>query len=417
MLPGKRLPWYYGWNVLAVAMVFQAMTFGIGLYCFTFWVVPWTEEFSVGRGEVMMVFFTMQVVMGLAAPFAGRAVDGRSIRALVIAGALSMGAGLALAGMATSLWQILVLYGTLFVPGLLLAGPMTAQALAAKWFTRRRGLAIGISTVGTSLGGFLTPLLVTGLQAAYGWRDANLMLALIVVVAVVPLVWLFVRNSPEAAGMPGEVGEDGSPAVSAERFPVWTTTSILRTPVFWMMVLAFTPVVTAMGAIQQNLAPFAADRGFDAQATSVLVSIMALVMVGAKVFFGAMADRWDHRYLFLFAQALMAGVFVMARGEIDYGGLVIVCVLLGCAGGGMLPLLGAVVGSRFGAAAFGQVMGLLGPFTTLAAVGPWIAGYVRDASGSYDQAWIIFLFMLIPAAVGSLSLGARRAPVSSAAVG
>jgi len=172
-----------------------------------------------------------------------------------------------------------------------------------------------------------------------------------------------------------------------------------------------------MGAIQQNLAPFAADRGFDAQATSVLVSVMALVMVGAKVFFGAMADRWDHRYLFLFAQALMAGVFVMARGEIDYSGLLIVCVLLGCAGGGMLPLLGAVVGSRFGAAAFGQVMGLLGPFTTLAAVGPWIAGYVRDASGSYDEAWIIFLFMLIPAAVGSLLLGARPAPVSSAAVG
>ena len=81
-----RLPWYHGWNVLAVAMVFQAVTFGIGLYCFTFWVVPWTRDFAVGRGDVMTVFFAMQVVMGFAAPFAGRAVDGRSIRLLVVAG-------------------------------------------------------------------------------------------------------------------------------------------------------------------------------------------------------------------------------------------------------------------------------------------------------------------------------------------
>jgi cyanate permease len=96
---------------------------------------------------------------------------------------------------------------------------------------------------------------------------------------------------------------------------------------------------------------------------------------------------------------------------------VVVCILLGSAGGGMLPLLGAVVGSRFGPAAFGQVMGLLGPFTTLAAVGPWIAGYLRDATGSYDQAWVVFLLMLLPAVVGALMLGERRVAVSSAAAG
>jgi cyanate permease len=226
-----------------------------------------------------------------------------------------------------------------------------------------------------------------------------------------------VRNSPHDAGIDGELSDDGSPAVAEDQFPVWTTGSILRTPVFWMLVLAFTPVMTAMGALQQNLAPFAADRGIDAQATSVLVSLMALVMAGAKVFFGAMADRWDHRYLVLLAQGLMAGVFVLARGEITYAELVVVCILLGSAGGGMLPLLGAVVGSRFGPAAFGQVMGLLGPFTTLAAVGPWIAGEIRDVTGSYDQAWVAFLVMLLPAVAGALMLGQRRVAVSSTATG
>ena len=61
------------------------------------------------------------------------------------------------------------------------------------------------------------------------------------------------------------------------------------------MVCAFVPVAFAFGAVQQNLAPYAADHGFDTKATAYLVSLMALVMIGAKVFFGAMADRWSHR--------------------------------------------------------------------------------------------------------------------------
>ena len=74
-------------------------------------------------------------------------------------------------------------------------------------------------------------------------------------------------------------------------------------------------------------------------------------------------------------------------------------VNLGFAAGGFLPLLGAIVGRHFGPAAFGQVMGLVGPFTTLAAVGPWVAGYLRDSLGSYDIAWQIFALVLLPAAM------------------
>ena len=85
--------------------------------------------------------------------------------------------------------------------------------------------------------------------------------------------------------------------------------------------------------------------------------------------------------------------------QLDYFALMLVCGLLGFVAGGFLPLLGALVSQNFDIRAFGQVMGMLGPFMTLAAVGPWIAGQMRDTTGSYDTAWLGLGALLIPSAL------------------
>ncbi len=404
------MPWYYGWNVLAVGMLFQAVTFGIGIYSFTFWVLPWMEEFSVGRGDVMSVFIIMQVLMGLISPFAGRALDTMPIRALVSVGAVCLALALVLSASASALWQVVLIYGVLVPVAMVTAGPLSAQTLAAKWFNSRRGLAIGIVTVGTSLGGFLVPPLVTALQTAFGWRDANLLLAILVVVAIIPPVWLVIRNTPEEAGIDGEDGPRQAQVDTLVEYPHWTTARILSTRIFWVMVFAFTPMAIAFGGAQQNLAPYAADHGFGAQSTSYLVSAMALTMIAAKVFFGAMADRASHRALFMAAIVVLAVALTLLRGDVSYPQLILMATMLGFSAGAFLPMMGAIVSSWFGAASFGRVMGLVGPFTTLAAVGPWIAGYIRDSSGSYDPAWLGFTAMLAVAAVATLLMGRRPEP-------
>jgi cyanate permease len=282
---------------------------------------------------------------------------------------------------------------------MLLCGPLAAQTLAARWFESRRGLALGISTVGTSVGGFVMPPLVTTLQADLGWRDANDLLAMLVLVSVVPLVWLTLRNSPPGTAPAPQAGTQ-APGVHPP---------LLRQRSFWLLVLAFTPMITAVSAAQQNLAPFAGDHGTSPQATAYLVSMMALAMMAAKVGFGALADRWDSRWPFFFALAILAIAFALMLGRMSYSKLVVVCTLLGVAAGGFLPLLASAVSSRFGVAAFGRVMGMVGPFTTLAALGPWIAGYVRDVSGVYDTAWVIMALLLLPAAVAMALLQPRPA--------
>ncbi len=402
------MPWYHGWNVVAAGLMFQAISFGIGLYCFTFYVAPWTQEFGVGRGEIMVVFFILQASMGLFAPVAGRAMDRLPIRLLVIAGAISLALALLLAARASALWQLMVINGTLIVGGTLLAGPLAAQTLTARWFNRRRGLALGISTIGTSIGGFILPPVVTALQASMGWRDANDVLAVLVLVAVIPLAWLVIRNSPTTEEALIEALPTGAPASSSAGQQAeqrhWSLAEVFREPTFWFMVIAFVLFSLVNGGLQQNLAPYGLDQGFDAQAVAWVMSVMALLMAVWKVVIGALTDRIEVRWIFVFSLGVLLGAMAWMSTQLSYFEFGIICGMLGVASAAHLPLLAAIVSRHFGVASFGLVMGLIGPFTTLSATGPWIAGEIRDVTGSYDLAFMVFAGLLVPACASILML-------------
>lgn len=412
-----QTPWYFGWNVLAVGLVFQAVLFGSVHFSYTMWVNQWVADptLDASLGQAMWAITVLTVTQGLLAPFAGRAMDRRSIRGLVCAGALAAACGFVAISQATAFWQIILVYGTLVMVGTLLAGPLAAQTLAAKWFRGRRGLAIGLSTIGTSIGGFVLAPLVAHLYLTFGWRTAHVLLAGIMLLVVVPLVWVVVRNTPGDRGIAIEPDhaqlQPDAPAPAASALTTW---DILRNRDFWVVVIAFTPMVTAFGGVQQNLAPFARDHAIDDAAIALLISIFSGVMIAGKVFFGAMADRFDHRGLYFLAVAMLFATLVLMSTGPTFPLMVIVCICLGFAAGGFLPLMGAIVSSRFGPASFGQVLGLIGPFTTLSAIGPPLAGQLRESTGNYDQALLIFAVLMVPAIGGMLALRAQRSVVAPA---
>jgi MFS family permease len=175
------------------------------------------------------------------------------------------------------------------------------------------------------------------------------------------------------------------------------------------MVTAFSLFALVNGGLQQNLAPYGQDQGFDAQATAWVMSVMALLMAAWKVVIGALTDRIEVRWIFVFSVVVLLGAMWWMSGSISYPEFALICGLLGIASAAHLPLLAAIVSRRFGVASFGLVMGLVGPFTTLSAAGPWIAGEIRDTTGSYDGALLVFAVLLIPALVAiiALKLGAH----------
>ena len=354
-------PWYYGWNIIAVCLVFQALIFGAIFFSYTLWVGEWLNDASlaVTLTQVMIPITLLNLAQSFIAPLAGYAMDRYAIRVLICIGAVGAGIGYCLIAVTTAFWQIIAIYATLIMAGVLLSGPLAAQVLAARWFNRRRGLAIGVSTTGTSIGGVVMAPLVSVLYESMGWRDAHFVLGILFMAVILPVVLLIVRNGPADLGLAGDEPTPDSDAAAAASVDapsrIWRTAEILRERTFWIIVLAFLPLVTAFGSVQQHLRPYAEGLGFDAMETAFLVSVFASVMIMGKLFFGLLADRFDRRHLFSLA---IASCWVVIFGLLfspGYPLLTLLTGLLGFAAGGFLPLLGAMVAARFGPASFGSV--------------------------------------------------------------
>ena len=176
--------------ILALAVLLQALTFGVLVYGFTFWVEPWSAEFGMSRASVMAIVTGHMISLGIGSAFLGPLVDRVNARLAVIAGLAAFSLGMAVVSVAHSLWTIAAVYVLVMPVGAVFAGPLMAITLVARNFSRKRGLAFGISSAGTSLGGVMFPYIITWLLGDVGWRGAHLWLATVPTLVLIPLAWL-----------------------------------------------------------------------------------------------------------------------------------------------------------------------------------------------------------------------------------
>ncbi len=376
----------YRWVVVAYTIALQAATLGTIVYSFALFAPPWLGAFEASRAEVMLTISLLQLSLGLVSPFAGALMDRLRMRTVVLCGCVCFAAGWIAVHFATALWQLWLIYVLLFPLAMSTMGTLAAQTLVTRWFVTGRGLAIGVSAIGTNVGGVVVPLLVAGALAQGAWREVALWMCLGGLAVVVPLTWLVL-----ARRAPGERSvAAGGPRASA--------IDILRSRTFWVAAGALLPLNLTFGAVQFNLGVLAADLGY-AERGGWLIALCSLCMIGGKVLFGALADWLDHRALHWIAVAAMITAMLLLQGAPEWWLLVTAVVFVGLAGGSLLPVMGVVVGARYDLASFGRAMGLMMLTLSVAALGPLLAGWVFDASGGYDLAFQVFAIAMAAGAV------------------
>lgn len=392
------LPWFYGWNVLGVGMMSMAMTMGVVFAAFSFFAVAWMEAFGTSRGETLLILSVAQLVTGFMYPFTGRAMDRSSLRWIGAAGILCLSAGLFVSSLTTALWQLMAIYALLMAGANALAGALYSQTVAARWFRGRRGLALGLSSIGSSIGALVFPLLVSTLLGIMDWRQTMQVLALVIPLLAVPLMLLVIADSPEQKGIAPDP-ELVEPNPGGE--PSWTTSMILRERYFWAMLVALVPIVVTPVALTGNLAPYAQDLGISPQAAGGLMSIWALCNIFGKVSFGYLADRIEQRLLYLLALLPSVMALMLLLLAPSYLTLLLAMIALGIGSGGYLPLIGMMISRHFGVLAYGSVVGLFLMCTRATVLAPPGAGWVRDHFGSYDYFWmgVLGLFAICAPAI------------------
>lgn len=376
----------YRWVVVAYTIALQAVTLGTIIYSFALFAPPWLATFEASRAEVMLTIALLQLSLGLMSPFAGALMDRLRMRSVVLCGCVCFAVGWIAVRCATALWHLWLIYVLVFPLAMSTMGTLAAQTLVTRWFVTGRGLAIGVSAIGTNVGGVVVPLLVAGALAEGAWREVALWMCLGGLAVVLPLTWfVLARRAP---------GEHSAPAGTTRA----SSMDILRSRTFWVAAGALLPLNLTFGAVQFNLGVLAADLGF-AERGGWLIALCSMCMIGGKVLFGALSDWLDHRALHWIAAASMITAMLLLQGEPGWWLLVTAVVCVGLAGGSLLPVMGVVVGARYDLASFGRAMGLMMLTLSVAAFGPLLAGWVFDASGGYDLAFQIFALAMAVGAV------------------
>ena len=393
-------PWipdsYYRWIVVAYGVTLQAISVGTLIYCFTLFTLPWLEEFGSSRRDLMLTIALLQIGAGVMGPLAGRALDTFPLKWVILTGLACMVMGLLLAQRATALWHLWLVYATLMPITMTLTGTLAAQTLVSRWFTDNRGFALGISAIGTNVGGIILPILVSAWLLQVGWRDPLNNLMFLAVALVLPLTFLVLSRAPT----PASNLESGG--ASDQR--VWTTREILTTSIFWIPFCGLAPLSMAFGTLQFNLGIIVRDIGLDTAVTGNLIALTSVCMVAGKLFFGIMGDRVDHRKLYWIANVATIIALLLVLYAQTLPVLVVATVATGISGGGILPLMGLMYSSRFGVASFGRVMGF-GMLTIMAgAVSPIGAGWVYDLYGSYSIALVTLALIMLPAGIAMIWL-------------
>ena len=382
----------YRWYIVATTLVNQAISVGILIYCFALFAVPWLEQYSVSRGTAMLAIFSLQLVAGLSSPLLGRLLDQYPIKNLVIIGATCISAGLLSLSQATHFWQVALCYATLLPIGMVLSGTLASQSLVSKWFSSDRSMALGISAMGTSIGGFILPFVTIWLFDSYDVETTLIVLAILSFAILVPLNLVVLRVQPPAAPEPAE-------NIASLDTKNWTSSAILTTRTFWIPVLGFIPVNAAFGGVQFNLGAYVGDLGFEQQIAAQLISITSISMIAGKFIFGSLGDKVDHRKLYWLMSVSLGLSLCLYQGAPGRIELTLAAALQGLATGGMLPMMGIMYASRFGTLSFGKVLGFVNLFLMIGSFGSLFSGWMFDTMQSYDYAFWTFFALLVPAAI------------------
>lgn len=396
---------FYGWRVVALTMLTQAFQAGFLIYSFGVIIAPYGEAFGVSRQTLMLGSTLLSLSTNLISPLAGDRVDRWSIRSLMMLGVVMLGTGFIALSQARAIWQVLATFALILPAGNLLLGQMTSSALMTRWFTKLRGRALGISAIGTSLGGFFIPPLVATLSTQLGWRSAYAALGIAIMLVGIPLVRAVVVDRPEDRNLlpDGELSSDLiQPDERPDTDPEYSFREIATTLRFWCITVAIGLVLAVFIGLLGNLVLHATDQGASTTQAAALMSVVAVFGIGGKLLFGTLADKIALRTALWLAMALMAGALCTMLLVPGYSGLALGCVMLGLAAGGQLPVWGAMVAQAFGRRSFGRALGIMNPaMMPITLAGPPLAGRVFDMTGGYDLAFQIYLGALV---VGALVL-------------
>ncbi len=380
-----RLPVHYGWLLVCAAVICNTVSNTATFWAVGLWIPAMADDFEVDRTPVVTAFMAGQAVSAFVGPFIGRYIDQHGSRGTLLAGSVLLPATLVITSYADGLGMLFLGWSLV---GLTrgLTQPIPFNWLMTRWFDgRQRQSAIGIVTIGFSLGGATLLPLLDSVQRSTSWPVTMQILAVVLLVVQGLTALLFVRDRPSDLGLEPSIGKSdrGRVMIAAEDDWGFTAAAALRSLPFWLLGLGMMLFFMGQGSVTNLGIDFFHSRGV--QAGAAVFAASSIVRTFARLPLGATLSRYKTPYPLGVAVAISQGIAVGALVlSTDAPGIVIFVALWGI-GGAFGPMLEPLfITHIFGVKHFGAVSGSVAMVSFAGQLAGSIGGaFLFDVTGSY----------------------------------
>jgi sugar phosphate permease len=293
---------HYGWVIVAVTFVTLLTTAGaMGLPGAL--ILSHNREFGWDTGEISSALALRLALFGLMGPFSAALIERFGVRNIVLTAVLLITGGLLGAVFMTEIWQLLVLWGLVVGVGSGLTALVLGAIVSNRWFTRHRGLVLGMLTASSATGQLVFLPLAAWLVEHDGWRAA--VVPSIVGLGITALfVVLFMCDRPSDVGLAplGETDIAAPNAASNQRPAITQAFGGLalasRSSTFWILAATFFICgLSTNGLIQTHFIPLCADFGMPQVEAASALAMMGIFDFVGTIASGWLSDRYDNRWL------------------------------------------------------------------------------------------------------------------------
>ena len=397
---------FYGWRIVFVFFFIYFYVSGT-IYSFTAFFEPISIEFGWSFTKISIAASIRGLEVGLFAPIVGILCDRFGTRRLLFYGVFTMGLGLILFSLTSSLTTFYCA-SVVFSLGLSTCNDPVIVPAVANWFRKDMGKALGIIYAGFGAGGLLVPLTVV-LINFYQWRTAFIIFGFGIWLFGIPLIFI-IRKSQEKFGylQNGTRSSTQEALTTEQQDRKISVKDAIKTRTFWHISLADAIRLMTTLAVITHILPYLSSMGISrARAAFVATSIPVLSIIGRFVF-GWLGDIFSKNHIMAIIYFL-TGLSILALAYVQVTWLIIPFLILFPLSWGASTLRGAIMREYFGRTSLGSILGIMAGIATIARMlGPSITGWTYDTFGSYHLIWLFFASTFVISTVLMLTVKPLR---------
>ncbi|MBB4291965.1 MFS family permease [Rhizobium leguminosarum] len=387
---------HYGWVVVAATFLTMLVTAG-AMGAPGVLIKPLQDEFGWETSQISSALAIRLILFGFMGPFAAAFMNYFGVRKVIVFALALIGTGFIGSLFMTTLWQLLLLWGIVVGFGTGLTAMVLAATVSSRWFTKHRGLVVGMLSASSATGQLVFLPLMAELTERYGWRSTVFFVCAMIMVAALAVL-AFMRDRPADLNLPalGETQVTPPPASTslgvALMTPITVLKEISKTSTFWILFATFFICgLSTNGLIQTHFVTLCGDFGIVPVAAASVLAVMGIFDFFGTIGSGWLSDRFDNRWLLFWYYGLRGlSLLYLPFSDFSFYGLSIFAVFYGLDWIATVPPTVKIAADRFGREKVGLVFGWVFAGHQLgAATAAYGAGLSRTELSSYLPAFFV----------------------------